>query len=118
MLFSGKRLYGEARRRMPPWRDLCGPHHCGAEEQQSQTAFSAKTLRAAALLPVAFVGSVLIPTRRDGDARTSPPRPPPKSLAAAPSRIFRQALSFLQIGKDAVAPAWRDKPYAGFSIDP
>src|SRR5690348_7850800 len=58
-----------------------GPRHC---------AFSAKTLRAAALLPVAFVGSVLA-ARFEG-AWTSPPRPWPKSLAAAPLRIFRQAL--------------------------
>src|SRR5262249_43495499 len=47
------------------------------------------TLRAADLLPLAFVGSVL--TARCGDARTSPPRPQPKSLAAAPLLIFRKA---------------------------
>src|SRR2546421_6010963 len=60
------------------------------EKQRSQPVLSAKTLRAAGLLPVAFVGSVL--TARCGDARTSPPRPPPKSLAAGPFAIFRQAL--------------------------
>jgi hypothetical protein len=60
------------------------------EEQRSQTAFCAKTLRAAGLLPVARVGSAV--TARCGDARASPPWPQPKSLAAAPFRIFRQAL--------------------------
>ena len=46
---------------------------CGSstEEQRSQTAFSPKTLRAAGLLSVAGVGSVL--TARFGDVPTSPP---------------------------------------------
>jgi hypothetical protein len=65
-------------------------HGSSTEEQRSQTAFCAKTLRAAGLLPVACVGSVL--TARFGDARTSPPWPQPKSLAAAPLAIFKQAL--------------------------
>ena len=67
---------------------------CGSvsEEQRSQAAFCAKTLRAARLLPVAGVGSLLIPTCRDGDARNSPPWPRPKSAAAGPPLIFRQAL--------------------------
>ena len=65
---------------------------CGSstEEQRSQPACGAKTLRAAGLLSVGFVGSVL--TARCGDARTSPPRPQPKPLAAAPFPIFSQAL--------------------------
>src|SRR5215204_4057161 len=67
------------------------PGGSSTEEQRSQPACGAKTLRAAGLLPVGFVGSVL--TARCGDARTSPPRPQPKSLAAAPFPIFRQALS-------------------------
>ncbi len=46
--------------------------------------------RAAALLPAGFVGSFL--TARCGDARNSPPRLRPKSLAAAPRGIFKQAL--------------------------
>src|SRR5215213_1425766 len=64
---------------------------CGSstEEQRSQPARGEKTLRAAGLLSVAGVGSVL--TARCGDARTSPPCPQPKSLAAAPFPIFRQA---------------------------
>ena len=66
------------------------PQRSLTEEQRSQPAFSAKTLRAAGLLPVAFVGSVL--TARCGDARTSPPWPQSKSLAAAPFPIFSQAL--------------------------
>jgi len=59
-------------------------------EQQSPAAFCAKTLRAAGLLPVAGVGSVV--TARCGDAPTSPPWPPPKSLAAGPRAVFRRAL--------------------------
>ncbi len=61
------------------------------EEQRSQTAFSAKTLRAAGLLAVGSVGSVV--TARCGNARTAPPCPQPKSLTAAPLAILRQALS-------------------------
>ena len=56
-----------------------------------QRAFCTKTLRAAGLLAVDCVGSVL--TARCGDARTSPPRPRPKSPAAASLRIFRRSLS-------------------------
>src|SRR5260221_8481206 len=56
----------------------------------SQTAFSAKTLPAAGLLSVAGVGSFL--TARCGDARNSPPWPQPKSLAAAPLVVSKQAL--------------------------
>src|SRR5215212_1721436 len=52
------------------------PGGSSTEEQRSQPACGAKTLRAAGLLPVGFVGSVL--TARCGDARTSPPRPQPK----------------------------------------
>ena len=59
-------------------------------EQQRQTGLGAKTLRAAALLPVGFVGSFL--TAPYGDARNSPPRPQPKSLAAGHLRFFRQSL--------------------------
>src|SRR6185436_3435788 len=66
-------------------------HGSSTEEQRSQAAFCAKTLRAAGLLPVAGVGSVL--TARCGDARTSPPWPRPKSLAAGPRGIFGHALS-------------------------
>src|SRR5215469_12338561 len=66
------------------------PGGSSTEEQRSQTAFSAKTLRAAGLLSVACVGSTV--TARCGDAPASPPWPRPKSLAAAPFRIFRQAL--------------------------
>jgi len=61
------------------------------EEQRSQAAFGAKTLRAAGLLSVDCVGSVL--TARVGDARTSPPWPQPKSLAAGPRAIFGHALN-------------------------
>src|SRR5438445_13316970 len=67
------------------------PGGSSTEEQRSQTAFSAKTLRAAGLLSVAGVGSVV--TARCGDASTSPPWPQPKSLAAAPLVVSKQALS-------------------------
>src|SRR5260370_728082 len=66
------------------------PQRSVTEEQRSQTAFCPKTLRAAGLLPVAGVGSFL--TARCGDARNSPPWPRPKSLAAGPLRILKQAL--------------------------
>jgi len=66
---------------------------CGAspKEQRSQPAVCSKTLRAADLLAVGGVGSVV--TARSGDAPPSPPCPQPKSLAAAPLAILRQALS-------------------------
>jgi len=60
-------------------------------EQQRQTAFSAKTRRAAVLLPLGFVGLFL--TAHCGDAQNNPPRPKPKSPAEAPLGIFRQSLS-------------------------
>src|SRR5258708_6670923 len=53
-------------------------------------AFCPKTLRAAGLLSVAGVGSFL--TARCGDARNSPPRSRPKSLAAGLLLILKQAL--------------------------
>jgi hypothetical protein len=58
---------------------------CGSstEEQRRQTAFYPKTLRAA-------VGSV--PTAHVEDAPASPPRPQPKSLAAAPLVVFKHGL--------------------------
>src|SRR6185295_5704327 len=67
------------------------PGGSSTEEQRSQTAFCAKTLRAAGLLALAGAGSVV--TACCGDAPPSPPWPKPKSLAAAPLVIFRQALS-------------------------
>src|SRR6266436_1039794 len=66
------------------------PGGSSTEEQRSQPAFSTKTLRAAGLLPVAGVGSAV--TARCGDAPASPPWPQPKSLAAAPLVVFKQAL--------------------------
>ena len=66
------------------------PQRSPTEEQRSQPAFSTKTLRAAGLLSVAGVGSTV--TARCGDAPASPPWPQPKSLAAGPHAIFRQAL--------------------------
>src|ERR1017187_3782174 len=65
---------------------------CGSstEEQRRQTAFSPKTLRAAGLLPAAVVGSAL--KARCGDSHASPPRLRPKSLAARPLVVFKQAL--------------------------
>src|SRR6266700_6857356 len=67
------------------------PGGSSTEEQRSQTAFSPKTLRAAGLLSVAGVGSFL--TARCGDARNSPPWTQPKSLAAAPRVVSKQALT-------------------------
>ncbi len=58
------------------------------EEQQSQPAFSAETLRAAGLLSAACVDSAI--TARCGDAPASPPWPQPKSLAAGPHAIFKK----------------------------
>ena len=76
------------------WRGATKEHtrqRSVTEEQRSQPAFSAKTLRAAALLGVLFVGSAV--TARYGDAPASPPRSRPKSLAAGPHSLFRRALS-------------------------
>src|SRR5438445_13333563 len=75
------------------WRGATREHsrkRSVSEEQRSQAAFCPKTLRAAGLLPVACVGSLL--TARCGDARNSPPWPRPKSLAAGPLPILKQAL--------------------------
>ena len=66
------------------------PRGSSTEEQQCQTALSAKTLRAAALLAETGVGSVVI--AHCGDTPTSPPGSLPKSLAAGPHAIFKQAL--------------------------
>ena len=76
-------------------------HGSSTKEQRSQTARPAKTLRAAGLLSLAFVGADL--TARFGDARSASPRPKPKSLAAAPLPISRQALTWLHrsIERDA-----------------
>src|SRR5271154_5405483 len=68
-------------------------HGSSTEEQRSQPAVCSKTLRAAGLLAVGRVGSVV--TAHFGDAPPSPPRPHKKSLAAAPLAIFRQALILL-----------------------
>src|SRR6185295_3503598 len=56
------------------------PQRSVTEEQRSQAALSPKTLRAAGLLSVAGVGSLV--TAHCGDAPPSPPWPQPKSLAA------------------------------------
>ena len=78
------------------------PSGSSTEEQRSQAANCAKTLppslklrrtgRAAGLLSVACVGSFL--TARFGNARNSPPWPRPKSPAAGPLVIFKQALRY------------------------
>ena len=78
----------QARRRGATKENI--PGGSSTEEQRSQRACCAKTLRAAGLSAMGCVGSVL--TAPCGDARTSPPCPWPKSLAAAPLTIFRQAL--------------------------
>jgi hypothetical protein len=73
-------------------------HGSSTEEQRSQPAVCSKTLRAAGLLSVGRVGSVV--TAHYGDAPPSPPCPQPKSLAAAPLAIFRQTLKwFGEFGK-------------------
>jgi len=58
--------------------------------------FSPKTLRAAGLLPVAGVGSVV--TARCGDAPTSPSWPQTKFLAAAFLGVFKKAPAFFNRG--------------------
>jgi len=84
VLFSRKRPDGEARRQEHTRQRSV------TEEQRSQSAFCAKTLRAVGLVPGACVGSAL--TARCGDAPASPPWPQPKSLAAGPHVILKQAL--------------------------
>src|SRR5260370_2889525 len=61
------------------------PGGSSTEEQRSQTAFSAKTLRPAGLLSPAGIGSSLTPRRRD--APTPPPRPHPNSPPPPPHNI-------------------------------
>ena len=68
------------------------PCGSGTEVQRSQPAFSAKTLRAAGLLALSGVGSVVTARSGDTGARAevpSPPWPEPKSPAAAPFAILR-----------------------------
>src|SRR5271169_227087 len=89
MLFSRKRLEGERCRSSAAMRENA-LHGSSTEEQRSQPAVCSKTLRAAGLSAVGRVGSLV--TARSGDASHSPPCPHPKSLAAAPLAIFRQAL--------------------------
>jgi len=60
------------------------------DEPRSQMPLSSKTRRAAVPLGVSFVGSAV--TARCGDAPTSPPRTPPKPLAAGPHSLLRWAL--------------------------
>ena len=64
-----------------------------ARRGEGATGLDVKTLRAAVLLAVGFVGSFL--TARSGDAQNSPPRPQPKSPAAGHLRFFRQSLRIL-----------------------
>jgi len=66
------------------------PRGSSTEEQRSETALAAKTLRAAFLLALDFV--VADGTARCGDVPSAPPRPKPKSPAAAPFPVFKQAL--------------------------
>jgi hypothetical protein len=63
------------------------------DEQRRQPALATKTLRAAGLLTLGFVVAGV--TARYGDAPPVPPRPKPKSPAAAPLPIFRQALKWI-----------------------
>ncbi len=84
-----KRPLGEARRGSIPAQGSV------TEEQRSPAAFSAKTRRAAGLLAAARVGSAV--TARCGDAPASPPWPQPKSFAAGPHAILKQALRVIVV---------------------
>jgi len=66
------------------------PRGSSTEEQRSETALAAKTLRAACLLALDFV--VADVTARCGEVPSAPPRPKPKSPAAAPFPVCKQAL--------------------------
>ena len=81
------------------------PRGSSTEEQRSQAASCAKTLRVAGLSVLACVGSAV--TARCGDVPTSPPWPNPKSHAAAPRAIFRQALKAEVAHAAAIRPARR-----------
>src|SRR5207245_10785007 len=87
-LFSGKRPDGATKEVLRAATTEQLRRHSRAGRRQA--AFSAKTLRAAGLLSVAGVDSFL--TARCGDARNSPPWPQPKSVAAAPLVVSKQAL--------------------------
>ena len=80
------------------WDELIMNGYAGGRKRsfgwQTTTAkwfWRAKTLRAAWLLALDFVVAGV--TARCGDAPPAPPRPKPKSTAAASLTIFRQALS-------------------------
>ena len=79
------------------------PRGSSTEEHRSQTAFCAKTLWAAGLLPLGGVG--LVVTARCGDPPTAPPCPQPKSLAAARRAVFKQALKLGKCFSSRPAPA-------------
>ena len=89
-------------------------HGSSTEEQRRQPALAAKTLRVAGLLLLGFV--IARVTARCGDAPPAPPRPKPKSLAAAPLPIFRLALNArtprLQRGKDCLNERYEMRPQA------
>jgi len=81
-------------------------HGSSTEEQRRQPAFASKTLRAAGLLALGFVVAGV--AAHDGDAPPAPPRPKPKSLAAAPLSILRQAQEM------GFVPAFRPRLAQGF----
>ena len=103
--FSGRRFPLRACLKIPrgavlaenaAWRGATREHTrqgSVTEEQRSQTAFSAKTLRAAGLLSGLGIGSAT--TVCCGDALASPHWPQPKFLAAVPRAIHKQALRHL-----------------------
>ncbi len=77
------------------WRGATREHtrqRSVTEEQRSQRAFSAKTLRATGLLREAFVGSTV--TARCGDAPVSPPRP--RRIGIIRHHYFRNACQTIQ----------------------
>src|SRR5258706_14447524 len=93
------------------------PGGSSTEEQRSQTAFSAKTLRAAGLLSVAGVGSFL--TAHCGDARNSPPWPQPKSLAASPLVVSKQALKrFSSSVRSGISEVWPEDDCGPVNMPP
>jgi len=86
-------------------RDAVSEQRADGETRQGEYASWVFDQGAAGLLAVGCVGSVV--TARYGDAPSSPPCPPPKSLAAAPLAIFGQALRHVDPGSQSAIARWQ-----------
>jgi hypothetical protein len=86
-------------------------HYRHVMKKRLSDCFKNGTWSAAVLLPVRFVGPLLIP---QGGTRNGPSRGQPKSLAAAQFRFFKPSLSFLPVCLFPFALMAQTNSYQGF----